>query len=175
MKISYKFLDPQLSGKIIHFIEREVETIGSDESSSIHMNGLSILKKHATLKRTESGLTIEAKGDVQKNGVKVTNDLLTDGDIIVFGVTQTHIYALIDKTKKPTDKIDIPNFDDIQDKLDFKLELTPNDSELQENLRNLTRKGMEQKNNDSSIVDKSTKWLINFMKKLVRSKNSQIF
>ena len=149
-----------------------METIGSDESLSIHMNGLSILKNHATLKLTESGLTIEAKGDVQKNGVKVSKDLLTDGDIIVFGVTQTHIYAFIDKTKKPTDKIEIPNFDDIQDKLDFKLELTSNDSELQENLRFLTGKGMGENKNNSSMVDESTKWLINFIKELVRSKNS---
>ena len=78
--------------------------------------------------------------------------MLTDGDIVVFGVTQTNIYAFIDKTKKPTDKIEIPNFDDIQDKLDFKLEQTSNDSELQENLRHLTRKGIGQKKNNSSIV-----------------------
>ena len=126
-----------MSGKFRIYIEKDEEIIGKGDNCTIQINGLAIESRHAVIKKKDEQYELKATGKVFMNGNAVDRSFMKNGDIVVFGLTQTHIYLFIDVAC--VQKTDIPAFEDIQDMLIMNFKGA--DSDIQKDASRLYKKG----------------------------------
>ncbi|OWF37465.1 Kinesin-like protein KLP6 [Mizuhopecten yessoensis] len=113
--------DPQLSGRIVHFLEGENITIGScaaEGDVNIRIVGPSIHPKHASFSMAENKWSIEPAAPhsrILHNGKGVGNkEDLVHNDRLQFGTTQFFVYC--NPKERDSSKINYPDisYDDAQ-------------------------------------------------------------
>jgi len=99
--------DPQLSGVIHHYLNKDEITIGrkdADPTPTICLTGLGVQKFHAVIKKTDDGFKIApgaSNAKVKINGVPITSEVcLNNKDRVVLG--SNHVYVFCDPTKAET-------------------------------------------------------------------------
>eukprot|EP00095_Tigriopus_kingsejongensis_P011917 maker-scaffold507_size152468-snap-gene-0.36 protein:Tk11917 transcript:maker-scaffold507_size152468-snap-gene-0.36-mRNA-1 annotation:"kinesin-like protein kif28p-like" len=91
-------MDPQLSGRLVHFIEKDATEIGNQKGheSDICMIGPGIHQEHAMIKKGSKKYTIkpfEKDCRILVNGSSITGETdLDHNDRLVFGSTQTWVF-----------------------------------------------------------------------------------
>ncbi|TRY68620.1 hypothetical protein TCAL_12159 [Tigriopus californicus] len=105
-------VDPQLSGRIVHFVEKDSTEIGNQkgQTSDICMVGAGIHQEHAIIRNNKDKFTIKPKEKdcrILVNGTAIAGETdLDHNDRLVFGSTQTWLFQNpnepgIDKKKYP--------------------------------------------------------------------------
>ncbi|XP_077485277.1 kinesin-like protein KIF28 [Amblyomma americanum] len=89
-------LDPLLSGRIVHILQKGTSTVGKADAD-IAMLGVGIQDKHAVIQRTDTEVTIQKgcpEAKILVNGSPVTSPVtLKHNDRIVFGQTQLFLFV----------------------------------------------------------------------------------
>ena len=92
--------DPQLSGVIHHYLDKEEITIGrkdADPVPTICLTGLGVQKFHAVIKKTEDGFKIApgaSNAKVKINGVPITSEVcLNNKDRVVLGSNHVYVFS----------------------------------------------------------------------------------
>ncbi|KAH6931565.1 hypothetical protein HPB50_025262 [Hyalomma asiaticum] len=89
-------LDPLLSGRIVHILQKGRSTVGKADADIV-MLGVGIQDKHAIIQRTDTEVTLDKgcpEAKVLVNGSPVTSPVtLRHNDRIVFGQTQLFLFV----------------------------------------------------------------------------------
>ncbi|ELU02132.1 hypothetical protein CAPTEDRAFT_196619 [Capitella teleta] len=156
--------DPQLSGKIVHFVSQPKVTVGKGDSSDIKLMGPSILEHHAVfhfeddkyyVEKADSNarVTIDGEPVVQKT-------LLEHNDRVMFGTTQMFGLSIPKERDASKEKFPTLTFDMFQEEMAAKSGFdmssdnkSRDDMLLQEDLMDV-RPGVEEANSISEDLDK---------------------
>ncbi|KAH7945686.1 hypothetical protein HPB49_014178 [Dermacentor silvarum] len=105
-------LDPLLSGRIVHILQKGKSTVGKADADII-MLGVGIQDKHAIIQRRDTEVTVEKgcpEAKVLVNGSPVTSPVtLRHNDRIVFGQTQLFLFV----NPRQHDRHDLTKFPDV--------------------------------------------------------------
>ncbi|KAK2143188.1 hypothetical protein LSH36_870g00010 [Paralvinella palmiformis] len=115
--------DPQLTGKIVHFISGEQVTIGTNKGdpSDIVLMGPSIVEKHAAIMQENGKYFVEKLTDRAKilvNGEPVTEKTeLGHNDRLMFGTTQLYVFCNPKQRDSSKEKFPDVTFESAQEEI----------------------------------------------------------
>lgn len=112
-------MDPQMTGKIIHFIIQDDETIignGKAEGTDLTLRGSSIMDLHCKIMHKDGVFTLETFPNARtlRNGKVVTNEtkVLKNYDRLLFGTSQFYVFCNPMDTENA--KVEEPTFEAAQ-------------------------------------------------------------